>query len=318
VVVTVGLLGRREDDLLGVVEGTPGPAPSQLVAPASTAPPEAPDTGDREAERVSFPAAIDGLPVRYVSATLAAHAQGTLSGIVAVAGYLSITDIPPACADRISGPFGALCQRFGLVADGRSSPWIRPAGPRLGPHLHPEFPPGVRIPPQLGQTMVLAAGPPLPVVLLGRFGDRRTAPCERMARDCRGAFVVLGVAWYDGETWRRPPALEPTLDLDLGDASWPGRQAIARAALGDVDRVLVMALVGPATLARIDPGAAAALPEPAPDPVWYVLGLEVAPGPGSGEPHGTTRWVLVDDASGAVVAAGGDRGAADDPTDPPE
>ncbi len=294
-VLAVGLLGRV------------GQEPATLPTPDDpSGSPGMSDPVARAAERASFPAAIDGLPVRNVGATVRRQDGGLGSGIRAVRGYLSLGEIPLACADEILGPAGALCWRHGLLLDELESPWAAGAAPRMAdaPVLRPQFPPAVRLPADVAGTIAEADGRPLPVVLLGRFEEPVSGVC--LGAGCPAAFIVRGVAWYDGHVWRRPTVLQPTLDFDIVDDPWPERRAVARDALGEVERVLVIALVSPLRLATIDRVAALALPRPAPERVWYVLGLEVTPTADPTEPIGTTRWVVVDDATGEVLASGGD------------
>lgn len=309
-VLVGGLLGRagQEDPVEGDRAGAADPTQTvSLPTPGGPrASPGVPDVVARAAERASFPASIDGLPVRDVGATVRRQDGGIGSGIQAVMGYLSLGEIPPACVDEILGPAGALCWRHGLLLDELESPWAADAAPRIAaaPVLRPQFPPGVRLPAEVAGTIAKGDGPPLPVVLLGRFEGPVSGVC--LGAGCPAAFIVRGVAWYDGHVWRRPTVLQPTLDFDIVDDPWPERRAAARDALGDVERVLVIALVSPLRLATIDRVAAGALPRPASERVWYVLGLEVTPTTDPNEPIGTTRWVVVDDATGELLASGGD------------
>jgi hypothetical protein len=305
-VIAGGALGRDESgqDATAVSPEPPAghtPEPVPPTASPSLTPPA------RVAESFRFPLVMHGLPVRGTAQTLARHAQDPLDGLVAVSGYLSIRSLPPECTDRILGPHGALCHRDSLLSDAPVSPFMSGGvdWARIGSHLHPQFPVGIRLPHTAARTVATATGSPLAVVVLGRFGDDRALPCLPAATHCGEEFVVERVAWIDGEDWFRTTVLDPLLDLDVNDDGWRERRLTARAHL-DATAILTTAYLLPETLQRIDARAAEALAPGASAPIWYVLGMDLDED-ATGERVGRTRWILVDDATGAVIASGGER-----------
>jgi hypothetical protein len=298
-----GVLGRASEPAVAQAS----PIPTQVVDPAPdpSPSPRVVFEHDRFASAARFPAAMHGLPVRTVVETLQRHRAMPHEDLVAVAGYLSIRAMEPECTDRYLGPYGSLCHRGSVLADARFSPFAygESSWRRIGPHLHPQFPVGVRMPHQAQRTTAAKDGPPLAVVVLGRFGDERARACQPAGQHCGEEFVVERVAWLDGEDWYRTTVLDPLIDLDVNDDGWRERRLTARA-LMEARAILSTAYVQPETLERIDPGAAAVLPDAWDEPVWYVLGLDVLPGE-SGEAVGRTRWILVTE-DGKVLARGGE------------
>lgn len=309
-VVAVGVVGRS------------GEAASQTngdTARGATAPGLAPggeDTtrrfagdGARIADTAHFPASIFGLPVRSSAETLRLRTAERLSGVLAVSGYLSITGQRADCrrSPVPSGHVASFCLRFGILADVPESPFSAGqygAGWHAGPHLHPQFPPGTRLPEEAARTVLRARGAPLPVILLGRFDDARAVSCSFAGRQCREDFVADRVAWADGEVWRRSTAFDPLVDQDIRDRAWQTRPAIVASALRGNPPLLSATLVAPQTLARVEPAAAAAMPRVAPEALWLVRGLAVTEGAGGESPVGRITWAIVDAATGAILARG--------------
>ena len=311
--------------LVGVVAlGSLGPKAMPPTAEDATRVPEASAAADGaspgpafETVAVAFPEQVGGVPVRTVAAILEAHRSDRLTGFVAVAGFLTVQDLPAECADRYLGPFGAFCERRAVLADSPNRPFSSSYGSGsgfggIGAHFHPTVPFGVRLPPQLVYPSATGGTPsPAAVTVLGRFTAEDPDACAGV-RHCDEAFVIERVAWVDGEYHQRTTTVDPALDVDWTDPSWRERRAAARGALG-FDRTLLMtAYLRPVTLERIDPAAAVAVVAAAgetPGAVWYVRGLERDPHSArypSGAAPARVVWAVYDEASGTVIARGGE------------
>jgi hypothetical protein len=70
--------------------------------------------------------------------------------------------------------------------------------------------------------------------------------------------------------------------------------------IGPTGAILMETLVDPATLAFVDPGAAALVAETSPTSqrIWYRLALSLQPD------RIAPRWITIDDATGAVIGTG--------------
>jgi len=70
--------------------------------------------------------------------------------------------------------------------------------------------------------------------------------------------------------------------------------------IGPTGAILLETLVDPATLAFVDPGAAALIAETSPKShrIWYRLALSLQPD------RIAPRWITIDEATGAVVGTG--------------
>ena len=303
-VVGAGVLGRdgqTTEEGATVARATPGNAGTSLEPPSST-------SASRTTDRAEFPDSLLGLPVSTTEETLRRRHEGSAVGVVAVSGYLSTTTDDAGCSPSLvlMPPVRPLCRRHGILADHRQSPFAsRRDGsrPRLGPHLHPQFPPGTRLPEQADRTRADADGTPLPVVVLGRFDDPRAVACGPGGRHCGEEFVVESVAWVEGEPWRRRRSLDPLVGPELRERAWRARHAIEALALPGDPPILVAALVAPPTLRRVDPAAARAMPKRALEAVWLVRGLAVASGGPGRPPVGAITWAIVDAATGKVLAS---------------
>ena len=310
-VVAVGSLGPRAAQPRAAEAPTTDPAaPGTSAAPA-----DAPDAASGVLV-ADFPDELGGLAVRGVAETLDVRRSGGLGGVVAVAGYLTIQDLPAECADRYLGPEGALCERRAVLADVPNRPFSSSYGSGsgfggIGAHLHPTVPVGVRLPYEVVDASTGGSAAPVAVALLGRFVDE-DPPCATVGRHCGEAFVVERVAWVDGEYRRRTMIIDPALEVDWTDPAWRARRAEARAALGSDRTSLLTGYLRPEMLERIDPAAAVAVfarAGEAPPVVWYVRGLELdahaARYPAGGAAPRVV-WAVVDDASGTVIARGGE------------
>jgi hypothetical protein len=142
------------------------------------------------------------------------------------------------------------------------------------------------------------------------------------ARGCRERFAADRVAWADGRPFEPGPVFDAGLEVPPPALAYSHRDEAEALAIGRSGTVLVSALVRPATVAAIDPEAAAELARVArPDElVWYVRGLETVYGPGrfpAGDYPARVRWVVVDGTTGHPLAgdvdgspAGGPRSSA--------
>ena len=70
--------------------------------------------------------------------------------------------------------------------------------------------------------------------------------------------------------------------------------------IGPTGAILLETLVDPATLAFVDPGAAALIAETSPKShrIWYRLALSLQPD------RIAPRWITIDDTTGAVIGTG--------------
>jgi hypothetical protein len=168
-VVWLGLAGR--DD--GETDGDAAPLPAVLADPAAPTggidalSPEAP----AKPATADFPTRILGSDVLTPGEARAAQ-QADAGAVLFVSGWLTMGALHADCGERLYRPSGALCHRTSVLAEHPAAP---PAGggegggwSALGPHLHPDFPPGVRLPPGVGRFAPEPRGEPVPVVVLGR------------------------------------------------------------------------------------------------------------------------------------------------------
>ena len=112
---------------------------------------------------------IDGLTVQSVPQALAGPAIDGRGDVVAIAGYFGIPVVPTGCGDGID-PLGPLCDRSTLLAELQWSLVGSQGFSGIGPHVHARAAIGVRLPQQVQRTTMVASGPPLTAVLIGRFG----------------------------------------------------------------------------------------------------------------------------------------------------
>lgn len=305
-------------------------AADEAARGAALAPAEAPATpGSRPTpapvEAADFPASILGVAV--VTPSQVASVPGVdEGGLVFVAGYLSMGAAHGSCVERAYRPSAALCHRTSVLAEAPLSAYL-PDGTtaRVGPHLHPEFPPGVRLPPGVGRSVPEPRGNPVPVVILGRYDDPRAAPCDPSPPGrCRRPFVVERVVWADGERFGWTTTLDISVALDLSEEPWRRYRDAARDQLDDVTLVTMSALLTPRSLSRIDrtaadafaalsagrgaaEGGAVASEPPVPSEaraIWYVRGVVLEARPDGGM-AGTVRWIVTD-ATGTTILASGD------------
>jgi hypothetical protein len=262
----------------------PAPAPSRVpssppaVADATDAATDPPATPEALPEIPIFPSSIAGLDVHGVHWTLEARSRGLARGVVAVAGFLGLDDIPDECRDSRLGVFGAFCRRVAVLGE---DPWFGPGRTAPDPpgfHLHPQFPVGVRIPSQASFVAISPSTATPPVVLLARFSDPRAEPCVPAGRHCGQELVVERVAWVDGIEYPTTPTVDPAVDAPATLPELRRDAANAEAALPPDGYPLFAALVDTTTVATVEPDAARDASRLA-GSVWFVRGLNAAGDP---------------------------------------
>jgi hypothetical protein len=244
-----------------------------------------------------FPERILGSDVLTPSEARTAQ-RADAGAFLFVAGWLTMGALDPTCGDRLYRPSGGLCHRTSVLTELPAAPSADGMGwTAVGPHLHPEFPPGVRVPPGVGRFEPEPRGEPVPVVVLGRYGDPRAAPCDPSTGRCRPPFVVERIVWTNGERFGWTTTIDAGLELDLAEEPWRRYRDAARTHLEEVTLISMSALVEPTSLARVDRRAAAALEDYLASAnervpfVWYVRGVDLRERRGGGL-RGTARWVI--------------------------
>jgi hypothetical protein len=122
-------------------------------------------------------------------------------------------------------------------------------------------------------------------------------------------MVADRVVWADGEPFDPGPVFDAGLEVPLASVAFRRLpEALTRAA-GLAGTVLVAAVVRPATVAVIDPVAAAAMASGPPPTglVWYVRALEVAYDPsryGLSKAPPRLSWVVLDETTGETLVRG--------------
>jgi hypothetical protein len=299
IVVPVLLLGGVV--AAGVLGPSPVPPPSiapDIALASPTLAPSASPSPEPARGIATFPSTVAGIGVHGVQYTLEARNRGIARGLVAVAGYLGLDDVPDGCTDRRLGIFGPFCERIAVLGE---DPWYGAAnnGPDApGFHLHPQFPVGVRMPSQATNVAISPSTATPPVVIIGRFNDTRARPCEPEGRHCGLELVVEQVAWVDGTAYPTTLTLDPLVDVpDASIATLRRNAALAEAFLEPGAYPLLMALVDPSRIGAIEPRAstaAARLTEPA----WLLRSLH--------ERGDTSRiyWQLVARDGRSLIASG--------------
>jgi hypothetical protein len=266
-----------------------------------------------------------GLSVRSVSELLAAEAGGSIHGddLVAVRGWI-VQELVPACPYQPPSPaLEDTCTSrkllmtetpqtlvtFQPVGAGMSETELAPSGP----HLYARELTGNYVDPVI--SSVLDAGNStvspyraLEAILVGHFHDVRAAECSAEQRAaCEAAFVVDQVAWLDGKSlgpnvWIGGDAggriLNPRLDA-AGVAS-----ALAPS-LHSTDTIVSMAAVQLMDITTIT-GAGNQVSGMGEEIIWYVrVAGPPPPFPALAWGTGNGGWMVLDDATGHVLGAGG-------------
>ena len=250
------------------------------------------------AEPTALPGHAFSLPVRTVGETLAGRRSGEITvGLVAVSGYMWVNPLARDCGASPSGLPAAFCRRPAAMSATVSS--------SIGPRLPSVIPPGTPLP------LAIATGVAPPwqaydaprasrAVVIGRFVEPRAPSCPDGIR-CDDTFVVERVAWADGLWRERILVRDPMLpDAPIGV---PARQAqvIASREADRGEAILTQAFLGLNLLRLVDRAAADAAAASTRGPVWYIRSVASAR-VGSGQR--LVAWVVIDDASGFVLATG--------------
>ena len=314
-VVGAGIAGRSADD-----DGRPNIAEAN-ASPSARASTPRPTRDEDSATLIAtgFPTDAIGLPVGSVRATLDRHRGPGGNGVIAIAGWLTVPPVD-GCdqADGVSGPdsgtsaagdVALLCRRDTMLLDD-PRPVLAADGEALirlrapGPHLHPQAMPGISLDAvtdrqdrDLGGTIR-----PVPVVVVGRFGDARLPVCVRAPRHCVDGFAIERLIWVDGEWQLRRAERSPV----LADTRVSGkvRWHIVDAAFEHNGLVLNEVLVPRDTLKRIDPIADVTIDARVDGPVWYIRTLLRSVG-SRGPARSDIGWAVIEDATGIVLGAGG-------------
>lgn len=277
VVPPVLLAGVVAAGALGPPAAPSPSATAQAVAVASP-PPATPDPASSVAAAPLLPGAlpagapdrIAGLDVLTVTEALERRGAGDLAGVVAVGGYLGVRE-QPVCS-------GTFCDRTGILAEG---PFTATTGfADIGPHLHPQLPTGVVLPSTAhiaGAAAPQADAAAPAAIVIARFDDQRARRCLPAGRHCGQELVVERVAWTDGDSYPPMIATGPGVPLVRAGRLFAAGRAAERG-LGAGSTPMMTVLVRPGTITYIDPAMAPLLRDLGQGPVWYVRGLQLAPG----------------------------------------
>ncbi len=243
------------------------------------------------------PDTFAGLPALTPGDAMALRAAGAPDEPVVVTGHLKLDTPDASCDGGDLGPLGPWCTRTGILAE---HAWAVTGADfdQLPAHLHVTLPTGVRVPEAIARMAVAQAGPPLPVVVVGRFTGTRCDLADLAW--CEEPFVVDRVTWANGVRSALTPLAEDRLQTGRRRAN-PFQLAV------DAGQTpLLGVLAWPETVARLDPATADAVgSREASEPVWYLRVLErEGPGAASGEGTPAVRWLLVDERLLEVIATG--------------
>ncbi|HEY6571343.1 MAG TPA: hypothetical protein VIZ22_13695 [Candidatus Limnocylindrales bacterium] len=304
VVVGVGVLGRASTPPKPTTadqQQVPDTSPESSAAASETVPATTPAP-----RRPPFPVSIDGLTVKSIPTLLATLTDTRPGSVIAVAGYLGVTDPPTDCGDGID-PLGPLCERMALFAE---TPWTLRGSEGftgLGPHLHPRVPIGIHLPAAIADTTTAAGGSPMSAVIIGRLSDTPEGNCGPVLANCEVGFDLDAVAWVSGSPFGVQPFIGPQIDAIARDWVLSNQQAAEALAVGPSGIVISTALVRPATLRTLDPKAARIVRrDPPPGLVWYIRGVSRSLFRGATE---TLVWAVVDDVNLRILAKGVEGGA---------
>ena len=275
--------------------------------------------------------AVHGLTVRSVSELLAAKAGGSIHSddLVAVHGWIA-QELLPACPAQEPRPAledtctsskilltetSQTLMTYQPVANGGvMESELAPSGPYLyarelaGGYVEPVLG-SVWYAPGTGSSAQFTPLRPLEAILVGHFHDVRAAECSADQRAaCEAAFVVDQVAWLNGKS------LGPNLWIggqhDSGKLLTPRLDAAGVAAalapsLDPADEIVSMAAVQNIDLTSIT-GTGNFVPGNGADIIWYVRVAGSPPRfPALAWDTGNGGWMILDDASGHVLGAGG-------------
>jgi hypothetical protein len=302
VVAGAGVLGRTDDARTVVA-----PDPTASAPPVERPAPSTPVVVEAAAEP-AFPRTAIGIPVRSVADTLERlRTRAIDQELVAVAGFLTVPPNHVACEGlaAATGTPNLLCRRGTMLLD-TSEPLMGVRGDEVvrlrppGVHLHPQALPGTTLRPLRQRAAGWDPLRPIPVVLIGRFGDPRLPDCRPAQRHCGESFAIERIIWVDGAWKDRQSERAPGVDR----GRLPARlsRLITQDSIRDSSVVLSETLLGPEHLALVDPDAATRVDADADGPFWYVR-LVVRRSTTDGALLREVGWAVVDDPSGRILAA---------------
>jgi hypothetical protein len=308
-VVGVAIATRPSEEPLqpGVMLSPPDPS----AAPPDPDPsPTSAPTSSPSAAPLAFPDEILGLPVRPVTETVEVQADRPLEGLVAIAGYLTLvgpTEPCPSLTTTTRGSSALFCRRETLLADTPRTPFgEEERGDRwapIGPHLHPIAMPGTYLPAVTTMSIPLERRKGAPVVVVGRFDDPRTGPCDTRHLRCEPNLSIEWIPWAAGRYSPPTDAVEPDLREVTTRLESRDLRRLRLAAVPDSGTMLEL-LVRPETLERVDPHAWQGLDAPrAGGPLWYLRLLDPSGTVGGAGTPGTV-WLVIDDDTGAIIGRG--------------
>ena len=315
------------DDGPAIASGPRATSAADATAPDDVAPDAvehpAPPAGVEA--MVAIPRRALGLPAQSVATVLGERRADRIGDrLIAIRGYLTVGPRREDClanaeiATTQAAEAPSRCRRTAILRDVADPPFSVAAGqlhwdvPRGYPYLHPTIFPGISLgplDPAAGSPDAVDDGAgdwllPRPVVVIGRFGDPRVADPRSDPRHPNEAFVIERLAWADGR-WQdlRFTRFAPrqSSDLDLRTA-----RALVAEALAGGTVILSQNVVGPSTLASLDPTASAAVRSSGADHerLWYVRAMTRAiPAAESLADGGPRRlgWVVLDN-DGRILA----------------
>ncbi len=307
--VLAGVIGVAT---LGPQVEPPTPPPAVAEEPARATLDVPPPTAPVEITDPAFPAEILGLPVQDVIEVVDGRRTAGLTGLVAVAGYLTVAGRPsecppPAVAPRTTaaGQARPFCRREAVIASTREGatgdPEDEPSAWARGPHLHAQVAPGTTLPYVVEPPFGNDRRDGVPAVVLASFDDGRTQVigCGAEVFYCFETLLIERVLWADGRWQDRRTAVDPGLtERPILDGR--ERRIITSLAVPGSGPVLGEALLPRGSLGEVDPAAAAAS-DATDRPVWYLRLLAPAR---PGDPGGVA-WLVVEDGSGRILARGG-------------
>jgi hypothetical protein len=311
-VVLAGVAGRSAEDRPDRVAEATSPSSPRTSAPRPT-PPE--DLAALAA--AGFPTDTIGLPVRSVGATLERHRGGRAGeGVIAVAGWLTVPPEPDCALDGDPARENLLCRRDTMLVDD-PQPVLAVEGDEVirlrtpGAHLNPQAMPGISLD-AIADHRDRSFGTalrPVPVIVVGRFGDPRLPACGPSPPPCVDGFAIERLIWVDGDWQLRRPGRFPGLaDVRIsGKVLW----YIINEAFQHPGVVLSEVLIPRDALKAIDPIADGTVDPEVSGPVWYIRTMIRSAG---GVRPSDVGWAVIEDASGIVLGVdptGGDTQAAD-------
>ena len=278
--------------VLAVVAGFVGPqpqAPPPLPVP-SVAPGDPADVAGPADAMPAIPSMFGDLVAQTPSEALGAGLPP--SDAFAVSGYLGVDAADSACGDVDGGPFGAWCDRRGIVA---RSPWTSAGTGPFPPHMRVHIPVGVRLPSVIDGARADDGLDPMPMLLVGRRAVRPAACQGWGPAICEDEFVVDRVAWAGGVRM----GLTPLIDDRLQGERRPNPFTTS---LDLADLPLLAVLGWPEDVWRLDSEAGSVAITVTPgEPVWYLRVLDGARSPGI---ERKVRWMLLAERDLRVLASG--------------